>query len=156
MFAVVCAGLLCSSAAPVPAARPPFEVVLKLEPTKSPLDDGFAAVEIRNHTGTDLEMWSQLPFGSLVFLDTEVRDAADKRISEEFYRAMIASPFAAARPVGTIKAGKSMLLDVRLFQGLDKKLAPGKYRCRVRFRYDKVNAASDWVTVDLTADHVKR
>lgn len=158
MFAMISAGLMCAAVAPVPAAKPPFEVVLKVEPKKSPLDNGYFSVEIRNHTGTDLELKSALPGGPFVFLDTEVQDAAGKRVSEEFYSASIASPYSEAMPAGTIKAGKSLLLDVRMFQGIDEaKLAPGKYKCRVRFKYlpEKVNAVSEWVTVDVTAGHIK-
>jgi hypothetical protein len=160
MFAIACVALLCSTAAPVPAAKPPFEITLKVEPKKSPLDDGFASVEIRNHTETDLELRSTLPSGALVFLDTEVRDANDKRVSPEFYRASISSPFSPnPMPVGTIKAGKSLLTDVSLFQGIDeKKLVPGKYKCRVRFAYaaDKIDVVSGSVTVDITAGHLKK
>jgi hypothetical protein len=144
----------------VPVTKPPYEVALKLESKKGPLDNGFATVEVHNHTSKDLELRSGLSNDLLIFLDTEVRDANDKRVSEEFYRAIISSPFSfQPKLVGTIKAGQSLLLDVPLFQGIDeKKLLPGTYKCRVRFRYDpeKVNAASAWRTVTLTAEHLKK
>jgi hypothetical protein len=162
MFAIVCAGVMCSAAAPVPVTKPPYEVVLKFDLKKSPLGDGFATVEVHNRTSKDLELRTGLSRDLLIFLDTEVRDANDKRISEEFHTKKLCSPLFLFQsiPVGTIEAGQSLLLDdVPLFQGIDEmKLVPGTYKCRVRFAYDpeKVNAVSGWQAITLTAEHLKK
>lgn len=144
----------------VPPKRP-FEIELNLDPKKSPLDDTFATVVIRNNTENFLDLRSTLPFGPLVFLDTAVRDRNEKRVSKEFHWMSVASPFSDARSVGEIPAGKSLSMPVPIFKTVEQKdLVPGKYTLRARFRYYKdkhdIDIISEWLTVDVTEEHLKK
>jgi hypothetical protein len=151
--------ILALTVAPAPAPKPAFEVTLKIDARKNVHDEKFATVEIKNNTEKDLDMRTNLPFGPLVFLDTEILDANKKRISAERYWAMISSPYSPddTRSAGVIPAGKSLAVPVRLFLSVDEKnRAAGKYTCRVRFRYDKINEVSGWVPVEVTEETLKR
>jgi len=140
---------------PVPVdAKPKVGCILTFDAKKSPLDNKAFTLELKNNTDKDIEVLSTLPFGLLVFLDMEVEDPAGKRISEEFYNAKIASPFAPPpRLVATLAVDKPTKLEVSPFSCVEEKkreaLKPGKYRVRVKFRYDKFTAVSEWVTVEI-------
>lgn len=141
------------AAAPVPKPAPkPVECVLTRAPKKAPLDDKAFAVELKNNTDKDVDVFSTLPGGLLVFLDVAVEGPDGKRISPEFYDAMIASPFAPPpRLVGTLAAGKSEKVELWLARYVEKpdELKPGKYRVRVTFRYKDHAAVSEWVAFEV-------
>ena len=152
MFATI----LAFAMAPVP--KPAFEVMVTIDAKKKIHDEKYATVEIKNNTMEDLEMRTNLPFGALVFLDTEIRNDKDKRVSLERYWAMISSPYSpdTRLSAGTIPAGGSLAVPVRLFLSVDEKeRTPGLYTGRVRFIYGKINAVSASVPFEVAAKTLK-
>lgn len=145
---------IAAKPAPVPkGAKPPVECVATLDSKKKPLDDQAFTVELKNNADKDIELYSTLPGGVLVFLDVAIEGPDGKRISPSFYDAVISSPFAPpARLIGTIEAEKSLKVELhslnRYFPKPDE-VKPGKYRVRVKFRYKDHTATSEWVPFEV-------
>jgi hypothetical protein len=117
----------------------------------SPCADDFLRVVIRNNTAAAVEMRSALSVEG--FLDVEVQDADGKRVSEPFYEAGLASPFDLDRSAsaGTLKPKQDFPIEISPMRPVrEDALRPGKYRCRVRFRYDKIDVTSEFVEFTVT------
>ncbi len=143
--------------APVPkGAKPPVECVLTLNPKKQPLEAEAFTVELKNNTNEAIELYSTLPFGTLVFMDIVIEGPDGKRISPEFYDRSISSPLSPQpKLIETLEAEKGTKLELSaLTRYIEKpeELKPGKYRVRVKFQYDKHTATSEWVPIEITKD----
>ena len=142
---------LASSAAPVPThlmAKP--EVQLRFNSASHPLGNSFE-VAIRNTGGADLQVWTDRPSGIATFLDAEIRNEKDERISPYYAWNSPAEAGAVVRLAKTIPPGNPYVSMNCLFQSVDEKnLLPGKFKLRVRFKYRDHDVVSNWVSVEVT------
>ena len=143
-------------AAPVPShlmAKP--EVQLRYNPASHPLGNSFE-VSIRNVGGADLQVWTDRLHGVATFVDAEIRNEKDERISRLYRWSSPANLGAVVRLAETIPKGKTCVSTYTAFQSVDDaRLVPGKYKVRVRFSYLDHDAASDWVSVEVTPLHIR-
>ncbi|HVL15083.1 MAG TPA: hypothetical protein VM529_21105 [Gemmata sp.] len=138
---------------PVPKdAKPPVACTVAFDQKRDPLERDSLSVTLINNTPDAIEFFSTLPAGILGFLDVNVEGPDGKRVSPEFYDAMISSPFAPpARLVGELDPTKPLKISLWLarYAGKPEELTPGKYRARVKFSYSDRVAMSDWVTFEV-------
>ncbi len=122
----------------------------------SPFANDFLRVVIRNNTATAIEVKSRLPCGIDGYFDVEVQNADGKRVSAAFYEAGLASPFAKDEVVATLKPRQESTFEISPMRPIHQSaLRPGKYRCRVRFRYDKIDVTSEFVDFTVTEQQIK-
>ena len=147
---------LVSSAAPVPThlmGKP--EVQLRFNPASHPLGHSFG-VAIRNTGGAELQVWTDRPSGIATFLDAEIRNEKEERISPYYAWNSPADADAVVRLAKNIPAGNQSASMYNLFQSVEEKsLLPGKYKLRVRFRYRDHDVVSNWVSVEVTELHIR-
>jgi hypothetical protein len=137
-----------------------LRITLTVSKGENPLSEKYAAFELTNNGDKPIEIKSSGTFGLFELLDIEIIDSSGNRISDEFYRATLSSPFSLEpRLCATISPGKSINhpLCSDLFEGISKeKLKPGKYKCRLRIRYHDQNkfvlfeSSSEQIEVELT------
>lgn len=143
-------------AAPVPThlmARP--EIQLRYNSATHPLGSTYE-ITIRNTGGADLQVWTDRLYGLATFVDTEIRNDKDVRISRPYRWNSPANRDAALKLVETIPPGKSYSTTLPAFSSVnDKDLIPGKYRVRVRFKYQDHDVVSDWVTVEVSEFQIR-
>jgi hypothetical protein len=138
-----------AAAAPVPThLMPQPEVQLRYTPGK-PLADSFT-ITLRNAGPADLQIWSDRLGGLATFLDAEILNEKNERVSRHSAWDFVAQTRTNPELVQTIPPRQSVSLKLDVFQSLLTTLEPGKYRVRIRFRYHGFNAASDWVTVHVS------
>ena len=138
-------------AAPVPShLMPRTDVELRYNPARHPLGSSFD-ITIRNTGPADLQIWTDRPYGTLTFLDVEILNERGERVSRFYPWNSPADQGATAKHLVTIAAGKSYSPKLPLFNSVpEKSLTPGKYKVRVRFKYQDHDAVSDWLTVEVT------
>ncbi len=140
-------------------AKEPVLVTIIFDKTENPLREGFANVEIKNNTDKEMEIWSNLHTGTKSYLDASLLDSTNTRISTAFYWCSIASPFLDAKLTSVIPAGKSIIVPIKLFDGVDGAvIKPGKYKCQIRFKYDdlKLDSSTDEIEFDITPGHIEK
>jgi hypothetical protein len=132
---------------------------VSISKSKNPLESKYATLEITNKNDEPIEIWSKLPDGLGACLDVELINCDGNRISKQFYRRSISSPFEKARLSATLPSGKSVQFPIEdLFEGVDDgDLKPGKYKCRIIFAYENLAASSKEFEVEVAkADIEKR
>ena len=141
------------AAAPVPknTPKPAIECEIALDPKKTGAELELI-VKVKNNTDKAIELMTQLPFGEWVFADVVIEDADGKRVSESFHYAKIASPFAQKMSCGTLPANGDLKFNIPVFSSLpDETKKPGKYRCKLVFRYGEYTATSNPVAIEFPA-----
>ena len=134
--------------------RPVGCVVSIPDPALSPLADHFLLIRLRNNTDLPIEVRTNAAFGLWAKIDTETNNSIGSRITTPFYDALIGSPSdptVPRAPAAVLRPGEITPLLTSPFRGVDEKqLAPGRYRCRVRFKYLGIDVASDFREMVLT------
>ncbi len=155
-FLILASLPLASPAAPVPAhlmGKP--EIQLAYDPAEMPLGRSFK-IAIRNSGSADLQVWTDRPFGIANFLDAEIRNEKNERISRLYQWYSPADAGTVVRLAETIPTGKSYESHFPIFNSVDdKNLLPGKYKVRVRFKYRDHDVVSNWVSVEVTELHIR-
>lgn len=138
-------------AAPVPThLMPRPEIRLRYDPARHPLAGSFE-VAIRNAGSAELQVWTDRPFGIAAFLDAEIRNDKGERISRAFRWHTPADMGASLRLAEAIPSGRAYVTALPAFNSVDEKsLVAGKYKVRVRFKYQDHDVVSDWVLVEVT------
>jgi hypothetical protein len=144
---------LLPTAAPVPKNMPKptieCEIALDSKTTGAELE---LIVKVKNNTEKEIELMTQLPFGVWVFADVVIEDANGKRVSEKFHYCAISSPFAQKKLCGTLPANGDLKFNIPVFSSLpDEAQKPGKYRCKLVFRYSEHTATSNQVAIEFPA-----
>ena len=130
--------------------------VIITDQTANPIWGDFAEIELNNNTPHRIEIETNLASGLLTFVDVEVTDKDNRRVSKPFHSAMIASPRDRSSVVATLKPGERLRHKIGLFSSIDQAdLKPGQYKVRVRFKYDKYDMKSEYVNVILTEKHLR-
>ena len=115
----------------------PVGLTLTFKKGGSPLDKDSVSLEIKNNGAKAIEFWTDLPFGIRTLLDVALLDDKGVRLTTEFYRKALSSPTGDSRLRATIPGGQSIRQTIELADGVpEDKLKPGKYTCRIRFKYD--------------------
>lgn len=121
----------------------------------SPFADRYLRVALCNNTANAIDVKSNLPCGIKGCLDVEVQDANGKRVSRQFYEASIASPFATEKVVATLTPKQDCTVDVSPMRAVQETIGPGRYKCRVRFRYEDIDVTSEFVEFTVTERQIK-
>ena len=147
---------LAALAAPVPAhLMPRMEVQLRHNPNDHPLGNNYEIV-LRNTGSSDLQVWTNQPYGLAAFLDLEVLNAKGDRVSRPYPWSTSTDKDAKVVLRATIPAKKSHSTTLPIFNCVDdKKLVPGSYKLRVRFRYKDHDAVSEWLPVDVSESEIR-
>ena len=133
---------------------------IETKKNESPLNAKFATLRIKNSSAEAVDILTQLTNGASSYVD--IRTSTDKgiRLTREFYTRSISSPYyTELTKVATVPSGGLLDLPIDIFDGVEAAaIKPGKYKCRVRFKYDdlKLDATSEEIEIEVTKDHIDK